>query len=200
MATPSLTATDVGSPRLAGATKLMEDYIEITAGGKDIWEKRDEFHFAQVQVTGDFTLSACLASLTLADLYTKAGLMLRASLDAGAEHAFLLAFGDNKVRNKNNGGIEFQYRTKPNVACTGVYPSQPLPVQPDFPVNFPNVWLRLSRKGSTITAENSQDGHTWRIFTVHQQVLPATAYLGLAVTSHKVNRTVCAVFRQVVLS
>lgn len=197
---PSFTATDVGSPRLPGATKPLGGDIEITAGGRDIWETRDEFHFAQMRVTGDFTLSACLASLAMGDPYTKAGLMLRTSLEAGAEHAFLLAFGDNQARNKNNGGLEFQYRTQANGSCTGVYPPQPLPAQPDFPVTFPNVWLRLSRQGSTITAENSQDGRTWRIFTVHQQVLPATAYLGLAVTSHNVNQTVSAVFRKIVLS
>lgn len=199
MPSPIFTATDIGAPRLPGATKLAGGDIEITAGGQDIWEMRDEFHFAQVRVTGDFTFSACLASLAMADLYTKAGLMLRTSLDAGAEHAFLLAFGDNQARNKNNGGLEFQYRTQANGPCTGVYPPQPLPTPPDFPVNFPHVWLRLSRRGSTITAENSQDGRIWRTFTLHQQVFPAAAYLGLAVTSHNMNQTVRAVFRQVVL-
>ena len=194
------TPTDIGSPRIAGKTKQFGPDIEITAGGQDIWERRDEFHFAAVRVTGDFTLSACLASLTMADLYTKAGLMLRASLEVGAEHAFLLAFGDNQPRNKNNGGIEFQYRTEPQGACTGIYPPQPLAAPPDFPVRFPNVWLRLSRRGAAITAENSQDGRAWRTFTVHQQALPATAYLGLAVTSHNVSEHVLAVFSQVELS
>ncbi len=196
----NFTSIDIGSPHLTGTTKRVGTDIEITAGGRDIWETRDEFHFAHLRVTGDFRLSACLASLTMGDLYTKAGLMLRASLDAGAEHAFLLAFGDNQPRNKNNGGLEFQYRTQPSGSCTGVYPPQPLPVQPDFPVNYPQVWVRLSRVGDAITAEHSQDGRTWRTFTVHQQAFPATACLGLAVTSHNVNEPVRAVFRQVELS
>lgn len=200
MKTPRLTPTDVGSPRLAGTTKLAGQDIEITAGGQDIWETRDEFHFAHVQVAGDFTLSICLASLTMADPYTKAGLMLRTGLDAGAEHAFLLAFGDNQARNRNNGGLEFQSRAQANGGCTGVYPPQPLPVPPDFPVNFPHVWLRLSRKGQVVTAEFSQDGRDWRTFAVHRQEFPGTAYLGLAVTSHNVNQTVRAVFRDVELS
>jgi hypothetical protein len=195
----NFTSTDIGSPLLTGTSKRAGADIEITAGGRDIWETRDEFHFAHVGVTGDFTLSACLASLTMGDVYTKAGLMLRASLEAGAEHAFLLAFGDNQPRNRNNGGLEFQYRAQAGGPCTGVYPPQPLPAQPDFPVHFPRVWLRLCRRGNTITAENGQDGRTWRTFTMHQQAFPVPAYLGLAVTSHNVNQHVRAVFRQVEL-
>jgi len=56
-----------------------------------------------------------------------------------------------------------------------VYPPQPLPAQPDFPANFPRVWLRLNRRGDTFTASYSGDGGTWRTFTVHRQALPAAA-------------------------
>ncbi len=190
----SLTGLDLGAPRLFGKKTQSGTDIEIIAGGADIWGTRDECHFACAQVTGDFELSVRLDSLSMADVYTKAGLMLRASLDAGAEHAMLLAFGDNQPRNKNNGGLEFQYRECANRESVGIYPPQPLPVQPDFPVNFPNVWLKLIRKDGTITGQNSRDGKTWRTFSVHQQGLPRTAFLGLAVTSHNVNQTVKAIF------
>jgi len=124
--------------------------------------------------------------------------MLRSSLEAGAEHAFLLAFGDNQPRNKNNGGLEFQYRETVNGPCTGSYPPQPLPVQPDFPVSFPDVWLKLTRDGDTITGLSSQDGQRWKTFCVHQQRLPPAAYLGLAVTSHNVDQSVKGVFSHLV--
>jgi hypothetical protein len=200
MPTPALTATDVGSPRLPGATTPERDGFALTAGGRDIWETSDEFHFAHTRFTGDFTLTAAVTSLAMADLYTKAGLMLRSSLAPGAEHALLLVFGDNQARNRNNGGLEFQYRQHAGAACTGVYPPQPLPAQPDFPASFPQVWLRLGRRGEVLTADYSQDGRRWRNYTVHRQTFPPAAWLGLALTSHNVDRPVRAVFRHVELT
>ena len=124
--------------------------------------------------------------------------MLRASLAEGAEHAFLLAFGDNQPRNKNNGGLEFQSRNALSGACTAIYPPQPLRLQPDFPVKFPLVWLKLVRDGHTITGQCSQDGENWQTYCVHQQPLPRAAYLGLAVTSHNSDKTVRAIFDQLI--
>jgi hypothetical protein len=190
----SLTGTDVGSPRLQGKTTRSTHDLEIVAGGEDIWGTRDEFHFAHALVSGNCELSVRIVSLTMADAYTKAGLMLRSSLEAGAEHAFLLAFGDNQPRNKNNGGLEFQYRATVDGPCTGVYPPQPLPPQADFPVSFPDVWLKVTRDGDTITGQSSRDGERWKTFCVHQQHLPPAAHLGLAVTSHNADQAVKAVF------
>lgn len=195
----TLQGTDVGSPRLRGSTRQTETAVEIVAGGEDIWGVMDEFHFAHIMVSGDFEFSARIASLTMADVYTKAGLMLRTSLEGGAEHAMLLAFGDNQPRNKNNGGLEFQYRESANGSCTGVYPPQPLPVQPDFPASFPDVWLKLIRDGDTITGQSSQDGVSWRTFCIHHQRLPHTAYLGLAVTSHNATHSVRGAFSHLTL-
>jgi hypothetical protein len=199
MQTPALNGIDVGSPRLHGSTTQSAHDTTILAGGEDIWGMRDEFHFAHVPVAGSFELRVRVVSLEMADVYTKAGLMLRSSLEAGAEHAFLLAFGDNQPRNRNNGGLEFQYRETPDGPCTGIYPPQPLPPQPDFPVRFPEVWLKLVRQGDTITGQASQDGERWRTFCVHQQRLPHAAFLGLAVTSHNASQTVKAVFSQLEL-
>ena len=195
MNTLSLTGIDVGSPRLPGKTSHSTHGMEIAAGGEDIWGTRDEFHFAHAKVSGNFEVSVRIESLGMADVYTKAGLMLRASLEAGAEHAMMLAFTDNQPRNHNNGGLEFQSRIAPNGPCTGIYPPQPLPSQPDFPVNYPHVWLKLIRDGDTITGRNSREGERWKTYCVHQQRLPPAAYLGLAVTSHNVNLAVKGMFR-----
>ena len=197
---PCLAGIDIGSPRLPGKLIQSSQSITIIAGGEDIWGVRDEFHFAYLPVTGNFELSVRLDSLAMADVYTKAGIMLRASLAEGAEHVMLLAFGDNQPRNKNNGGLEFQSRMAANGPCQGIYPPQPLPPQPDFPVSFPNVWLKLIRTGDTYTSQSSRNGQQWKTFSVHLQPLPAAAYLGLAVTSHNVNQTIKAIFSQLNLS
>ena len=200
MNNPSFESKDIGSPRLLGSTRQAAGALEIVAGGKDIWGTSDEFHFHFVPVVGDFEMSVQLEALSMADVYTKAGLMVRASLEGGSEHAMLLAFGDNQARNNNNGGLEFQYRTVPNGECVGIYPPRPLLASPDFPVNYPDVWLRVSRRGGVITAECSRDGTRWKSYCEHPQRLPMPCFAGLAVTSHNELRTVSASFRHLRLN
>lgn len=200
MTIPSLISCDIGAPRLAGATQQSGASVTITAGGVDIWGDRDEFHFAHTSVSGDFELSVRIDTLEMADSYTKAGLMLRASLDPGAPHAMLLTFGDNHPRNKNNGALEFQSRLVADGDCTGIYPPQPLASEPDFPASFPDHWLRLTRQCDTLTGSFSTDGKLWRTFCTHTQAFPDTALLGLAVTSHNEARTVRASFDDLTLN
>lgn len=200
MTAPNLAARDIGAPHLPGATLQAGASVTITAGGADIWGRRDEFHFAHLPVTGDFDLSVRVAGLEMADTYTKAGVMLRAALDDGAPHAMLLTFGDNQPRNRNNGALEFQSRLAPNGECTGIYPPQPLSPTPDFPAAFPQHWLRLTRKGDHLTGLFSTDGKEWRVFCTHAQAFPAAALLGLAVTSHNETRTVRATFHDLSLT
>lgn len=194
---PRFVSVDVGAPSLSGRTSFSAGTLAITAGGADIWESRDEFHFAHAPVVGDFEFTVTLDSLSMADVYTKAGLMVRTSLEADAAHVFFFAFGDNQPRNNNNGGIEFQFRAEDGGTCQASYPPLPLPTEPEFPVNFPDVWLKLSREGDTFTSQFSQDGVQWKNYGVHRQVLPASILVGLAVTSHHVEKTVDAVFSQV---
>lgn len=196
----NLTGTDLGLPAIKGRTSHTRDRVEITAGGRDFWGHGDEGHFAFTRVSGDFALSVRIVSLTMSDLYTKAGLMLRASLEPDAEHAFLLAFGDNQARNRNNGGLEFQYRESPGAACVALYPPQPLPKLPDFPASYPDLWLKLIRRGDRVTAQASGDSRHWRTYCEHRQHLPEAAFLGLAVTSHHSERAVQACFTHLSLT
>jgi isoquinoline 1-oxidoreductase beta subunit len=194
MSTPILRSNDIGAPRLTGRTKQTDSSVEIVSGGADIWGTRDECHFANLAVQGDFELSVQVNAIGMADLYSKAGIMWRASLDAEAAHVMLLAFGNNDPRNKNNGGIEFQSRLSKGVECSAIYPPQPLPSQPDFPVHFPKVWLKLIRKGDTFTGLFSRDGLQWKPYCEHRQAVPASGYLGLAATSHNEAQTITSRF------
>ncbi len=196
---PPFAGVDIGAPRRSGESRYTLSDMEILAGGRDIWGIRDEFHFACLRVAGDFELSARLGSLSMADLYTKAGLMMRTSLAAGAEHALLLAFGDNQPRNKNNGGIEFQYRLEADGPCHGIYPPQPLPPEPEYPATYPDVWLKLVREADTISSFYRNDRIGEKVFSRHSQHFPHAVYLGLAVTAHHADQPVRAVFSQIQL-
>lgn len=184
-----LTGTDIGSPSMAGSTTRNGEQVTIVAGGSDIWNNSDQFHFAYQQRTGDFDISVRGESVTQANLYTKAGLMARESLSANSRHVYALLFPSNAARNNNTGGFEFQYRNTTGGGSTAVYPAVPQPL-----VNYPNSWLRLKRTGDTFIAYWSPEGVNWTEFARTTLALPQTLYFGLAVTSHTTTATTTAKF------
>jgi len=191
-------STDIGNPDLSGVTDLINDGISITAGGADIWGVKDEFRFSYFEQNGDFDLVARIESLTAANLYTKAGLMAREELTDNSRHIFFQVFPNNNARNKNNGGFEFQYRKVKNGEMKAIYPGiLGAEGNPDFPVTYPNTWIRLKRAGNDFTGFTSQDGKTWKVYTTFAMDLSQKIYLGLAVTSHDTKKTAKAVFRNI---
>jgi regulation of enolase protein 1 (concanavalin A-like superfamily) len=59
--------------------------------------------------------------------------------------------------------------------------------------------VRLVRAGRTITAQRSVDGSTWTTVGEETVALPATIYIGLAVSSHDATRAATAVFDHVTI-
>ena len=102
--------TDIGNPLVPGSSAIQENGIQIIAGGADVWGVKDQYHFSWFEQSGDFDLVARIESLTSPHMYTKAGLMAREELTDNSRHIIFQVFPDNKPRNKNNGGFEFQDR------------------------------------------------------------------------------------------
>ena len=192
-----LQQTDLGNPALIGSAKIQEDGIQIIAGGADVWGVRDQFHFSWIEKTGDFDLAARVESLTAPHMYTKAGLMAREELTDNSRHIFFQLFPDNKPRNKNNGGYEFQYRAAKGGEMKAIYPAKADGL-PEFPVSFPNSWIRLKRAGNTFTGFCSQDGKIWKVYTTYSLDLPKKIFLGIAVTSHNPTESATAVFKNII--
>ena len=187
---------DIGNPSIAGTVKVLNNGFDVIAGGADIWGVKDEFNFVYVERTGDFDLVSRIESLRAANLYTKAGLMAREDLTAGCRHIYFQVFSDNNPRNKNNGGYEFQYRQMKDSLMKAIYPKSS-EGNPEFPVVYPNVWIRLQRINNDFTGYYSTDGKTWKVYTTFTLELPSKIYLGLAVTSHNTSHTVSAKFRNI---
>jgi regulation of enolase protein 1 (concanavalin A-like superfamily) len=187
---------DVGNPSIPGAVSITKTGIDIKAGGEDVWGTKDEFNFVYIQKTGDFDFVSRIESLTPANLYTKAGLMAREDLSADSRHIFFQVFADNNSRNNNNGGYEFQYRQAKGAEMKAIYPPT-FTGKPEFPVAYPNTWIRLRRINNDFTGYYSTDGKTWKAFTTYTLALPSKLYLGLALTSHNVSHTASAKFRNI---
>jgi len=184
---PGFLNLDIGSPTLAGSARQVETGWELIAAGADIWEKSDQFHFLCQQITGDFDVAVRVESFTPAHVYSKAGLMIRESLDANSAHLMLVLFAYDAPRNNNLGAYEMQFRPQAGKDCQAVYPVKRPPAPPEFPAAFPNCWLRVERRGDQFSAFGSTDGKTWRLYAVQTLALAGTVYVGPALTSHDPN-------------
>jgi hypothetical protein len=187
---------DIGNPSIAGTVKVLANGVDMYAGGEDVWGSKDEFNFVYLEKTGDFDFVSRIESLMAAHQYTKAGLMAREDLTPGCRHIYFQVFSDNSPRNKNNGGFEFQYRAAKDSLMKAIYPKSATGT-PEFPVQFPNTWIRLQRVGNDFTGFYSTDGKTWKIYTTYKLELPSKIYLGLALTSHNPVHAASAKFRNI---
>jgi hypothetical protein len=177
---------DIGVRTKPGSATLINDELEIVAGGNDIWGKHDEFHFSYKKLKGDFDLSVQIKNLGAANKYTKAGLMARTSLSDSSQHVFFQVFPDNSPRNKNNGGCEFQYRSEIAAEMKAIYPD-PKTAGNQFDVSFPNTWIRLKREGNVFESYFSNDAKNWSLYSSFTLNMPRELFVGLAVTSHNIN-------------
>ena len=168
---------------------------DLTAGGADIWENSDQFHFLHKQISGDFDIAVRVESFTPAHLYSKAGLMIRETLTADSPHLMFLVFSDNSPRNNNLGAYEMQIRPVAGGNCQAIYPAERPPAPPEFPAAYPNSWLRLQRREDRFSAFASTDGKTWKPYAVQTLTLPSLVYVGPALTSHDTQKTARACFR-----
>jgi hypothetical protein len=191
---------DVGSPQMAGSATPVGSGWDLIAGGVDIWENADQFHFVFREISGDFDIAVRVESFTPADLYSKTGLMIRESLGAASAHVMFFVFSDDEPRNNNLGAYEMQFRPRPGDSCQAIYPAVSPPAPPEFPAAYPNSWLRVARRGNQFSAYASTDGQTWKLYGEKALALAYTLNVGPALTSHNPETAAKASFRNYVES
>src|SRR4051812_25315343 len=177
--TTSWSNQDIGNPAIAGSAAISGSTTTITAGGSDIWGTSDQFHFVYQQITGDVDIRARVDSLTDASPWSKAGVMIRSALTTDAAHGFALVSVAN--------GTAFQRRTQTSGIST--HTAGALVAAPE--------WVRLVRQDTTLSAYASRDGVTWTLLGQDTIQLSATAYVGLAVTSHDAAAATTSAISQV---
>jgi regulation of enolase protein 1 (concanavalin A-like superfamily) len=175
-------SADIGAVGASGGAAIAEGTAVIRASGADIWGTGDEFHYAYQALHGNFDIEARVAGLDAVHEWTKAGLMIRGSTDAGSVHLSLFA-------TPANNGVAFQRR----LIAGGVS------IHTSGPGTTPPVWLRLSRHGGTITAfARASSADAWAVVAQEWVPdLPATVLAGLAVTSHLDGAVAAATFDSV---
>ena len=149
--------------------------ITMSSAGTDIWNTADQFRFAFKRLTGDGWIVAKVESIGQTDVWAKAGVMIRGTLDAGSRFAYNIISAAS--------GASFGRREMTDTAAVSA---------PAIAAAAP-YWVKLTRTGDVFKAEISADGKTWTAPTTDAAAASATVtmtgqlYIGLCVTSHNTN-------------
>ena len=167
----------------------------MTASGADIWTDADEFHYAYRTLTGAGSIIARVESVELANNWSKAGVMIRETLDAGSKFAAVYITPTDADGTATNG-CTFQARLDTDIDAVSDgdvrTPEQLAIIAP--------YWIKIERDVvGNFSAYYSTDGSSWRsMFWNPQNIsMNANVYIGLALTSHDDALTCQAVFSNV---
>ncbi|MCU0917797.1 MAG: discoidin domain-containing protein [Planctomycetes bacterium] len=153
----------------AGLVDKGNNAFTVSSTGSDIWNNSDQFRFVYKSLNGNGSITARVDSLTRSDAWSKAGVMIRENLDAGAKHASMVVTPDNscsqQYRNATSGASN-------STNWTGTAVRAP-------------YWVRVTRTGNLFKTESSGDGKTWTALGTDQNItMAASVYIGLCLTSH----------------
>src|SRR5947209_1572004 len=168
--------TDIGAVGATGSASGSGGSFTVSGAGADIWGTADAFRFVYTTLTGDGSIVAQVTSEQYVANWTKAGVMMRETLDPGSRHALMLV--------SPGKGLAFQRRVDPGGLSTstpGVFATAP-------------YWVKLTRAGNTFTALQSPDGSSWSTVGSDTISMASTIYVGLAVSSHVAGTLATATF------
>jgi len=155
----------------------------VTGEGADVWGTSDQFQYAYKMLDGDGEILARVVSNgTGSNTWAKGGVMIRGSLAANATQMLMGMTGGD------GGGIAFQGRQTAGGNSSSFHGDV---------TAAPPYWVKLTRKGNSITGYYSADGVEWQPmpdttpdnsgFPMSNPVdvpMDQKVYIGLFVTSH----------------
>jgi glucose/arabinose dehydrogenase/regulation of enolase protein 1 (concanavalin A-like superfamily) len=166
---------DVGGPAIAGDASASGGTFTVTGAGGDIWGTADQFQFVHQPLSGDGSVVARVVSQQNTSEWAKAGVMIKAGTAAGSPYAVAMVTPLHGTRVQANFNVD-------RGGSTSTAPR----------------WVKLTRSGTTVTGYESADGVAWTVVaTVDGSGLPASAEVGLFVTSHDAGRAGTATFDNV---
>ena len=172
---------DIGVVDWAGSASLTSGTFGISGAGLDIGSSQDSFHYIYQPLNGDQTIVARIGSIpNPPNTSVKAGVMIRETLDAGSRNAMFLVLGGS--------GASLQWRAVTGGTSSGL--------NGDTKAKAP-YWVKLVRGGSSFAGYQSADGVNWTLAGMCSVPMNASAYIGLAFTSHDPRVLASATFDSV---
>ncbi|HTV60975.1 MAG TPA: LamG-like jellyroll fold domain-containing protein [Verrucomicrobiae bacterium] len=165
---------DIGTIPIAGGASYDNGVFTLVGSDGDIGGTNDAFHYVYQTANGNYSILAEVDTEEIVNPATKAGLMIRNSLDpADLEASVLVTPGD---------GIFFQWRGVYGGATSNMFVTN---------VATPR-WIELTRTGNSFAAYFSPNGVNWTNFGTTMSVpMNPNALVGLTVTSHT-NSMLCS--------
>jgi endonuclease/exonuclease/phosphatase family metal-dependent hydrolase len=173
---------DIGQVGALGSAAHASGSFVVNGAGLDVWGTADQFRFVYKTLSGDGAVVARVSSLENVSAWTKAGVMMRESLEDNAKHAFMLV--------SPGKGLAFQRR--PTTGGTSVNTSGGSGTSPRY--------VKIERQAGMFTASQSPDGVAWTVVGTHSINMPSTIYVGIAVGSHVTGVLADAVFENVAVT
>ena len=171
-------SSDVASSTPPGSVTPQAGGVDVAGGGAGIGGISDQFQFNYQASAGDFDVEVQVQGLSVSDLWAKAGLMARETLNPGSRFAGTFV-------TPGMAGCFFESRSSLSNASA---------MSGTFPATIPNQWLRLQRVGNTFNGYAGIDGSNW--VQLGSVTLPVgVVYVGFAVTSHNPGQLGTAQFR-----
>ena len=172
-------------PSVGSFTQGAGGTITMTGSGAAIWGIADEFHFAYKTLSGPGTIVARVDSVQNTHAWSKAGVMIRESLEPGSTHAFACV--------TPGSGVASQGRTDTDGSSFSTN---------ETGITAPH-WVKLERDvAGNFTVTHSTNGSTWLPVADSVPVyIPMTSevYVGLALSSNTAASTCQAKFSNVTI-
>lgn len=167
---------------MSGSTDGGSTY-RVIGGGTNIGGAADSMRYLYRSLTGDGSITVRLASQKSNDIddNAEAGIMIRESINPGAKYVFI----NTEPGRGGRTDLESRSTTGGSVSNTNG-PSQQSP-----------VWMRLTRAGSTFTAEYSTNGTTWTSIGTRSISMTNGVLIGMAVSAVESNLLSFATFSNV---
>lgn len=158
-------STNIGSTGLQGGAEYFGSAFTVKGAGT-FGGTNDAFRYVYRTLSGDGTLIARVSTLQDTGANARVGIMMRDTLAVNARMAALTVTG--------SGGWRWQRRGLTGGSLSSTSSSTG---------TAPNLWVRLVRSGSTVTAYRSTNGTSWTSIGSSTVTMASTCYVGLAVAS-----------------
>ncbi len=176
------THSDVGRARGSASYDARQQTYLVAGSGQNMWDARDDFHFAWKRISGNFILSTrARFNGAGGDEHRKIGWTIRPSLDPRSAHVTAALHG--------NGLMSLQFRRENSGITEEAKSAASLP--------HADAVIQLERRDGEYLMSVAQFGDTLVTQRLAGVTLPDTVYVGLFVCSHNDSVTERATFSNV---